>query len=451
LGSVSLQGSSSVAPSMQSTRLACRRAHLHSFLRRSFAGGPAAAPSKEQQALIDQGLKYGAHNYAPLPVVLSRGSGIYMYDTEGTQYFDFLSAYSSLNQGHCHPRIVKAMCDQAQTLTLTSRAFVNEQYPEFCKYVSELFGYDRVLPMNSGVEAGETAIKLCRRWAYRVKKVQPNACKVLFASQNFWGRTLAAVSSSSDPDCFSDFGPYTPGFELIEYDDVPALEAALKADPNIGGVYLEPIQGEAGVRVPSDGYLAEVSRLCKEYNVLFIADEVQTGLGRTGKMLCSEHSGVRPDMVVLGKALSGGMMPVSAVLADSEVMLTLQPGAHGSTFGGCPIACRVAIEALKVLVEERLAENANQMGALFRDELNTRIGGLPWVQTIRGKGLLNAVVVDPNAKVSAWELCLMMRDRGVLAKQTHDNIIRFAPPLIISEAQLRQALDRIVSVFLAAN
>lgn len=307
--------------------------------------------------------------------------------------------------------------------------------------------------MNSGVEAGETAVKLCRRWAYRVKKVQPNACKIIMAKENFWGRTLAAVSSSSDPDCYTDFGPYTPGFDLVEYDNIPALEAMLKADPNVGGVYLEPIQGEAGVRVPADNYLQEVARLCKKYNVLFIADEVQTGMARTGKLLCVDHSDVRPDIVVLGKALSGGMMPVSAVLSSSEIMLTVGPGAHGSTFGGCPIACRIAVEALQILKDEKLAENSTRMGEIFREELRAKIGHLSWVQGIRGKGLLNAVIVDKAfaEKITAWQICLNMRDAGVLAKQTHENIIRFAPPLVINETQLREATSRIVDVFLAAD
>jgi len=385
--------------------------------------------------------------------VIDRGKGPFMYDTDGKEYYDFLSAYSAVNQGHCHPRIVAAMVEQAQTLTLTSRAFTNDQYPAFCQYITELFGYDRVLPMNSGVEAGETAIKLCRRWAYRVKKVEKNKCKILFMNENFWGRTIAALSSSSDPDCYDDFGPYTPGFELIDYNSVPALEAALKADPNIGGVYFEPIQGEAGVNVPDDNYLVEMRRLCTEYNVLMIADEIQTGLCRTGKMLCLDHSNVRADMVILGKALSGGMLPVSAVLADSEIMLTIGPGEHGSTYGGCAISCRTAIEALRVLKDENLAEHSEKMGQIFRAELTAQIGGLPWVQTIRGKGLLNAVLVDPKfvEKVTAWQICLDMRDAGVLAKQTHDNIIRFAPPLVITEPQLREAIKRIVAVFHEAD
>jgi ornithine--oxo-acid transaminase len=417
------------------------------------AAASNSAPSAAQQTLIDRGMKYGAHNYKPLPIVLEKGKGVFMYDTDGKEYFDFLSAYSAVNQGHCHPRIVAAMVEQAQTLTLTSRAFVNDQYPAFCKFITEFFGYERVLPMNSGVEAGETAIKLCRRWAYRVKKVQPNACKVLFMNENFWGRTIAALSSSSDPDCYNDFGPFTPGFELVDYNNVAALEKALKADPNIGGVYLEPIQGEAGVNVPDDNYLQEVRRLCTEYNVLMIADEIQTGLCRTGKMLCVDHAGIRPDMVILGKALSGGMLPVSAVLCDSEIMLTIGPGEHGSTYGGCAIACRTAIESLRVLKEENLAENSTRLGQIFRDELEKQIGGLPWVQKIRGKGLLNAVLVDPAfvEKVTAWQICLDMRDAGVLAKQTHDNIIRFAPPLVINEEQLREAIKRIVAVFHEAD
>jgi len=418
------------------------------FVRHAGAG---AAPTVAQQDLIDQGLKYGAHNYAPLPVVFSRGKGIFMYDIEGKEYHDFLSAYSAVNQGHCHPRLVKVMSEQAGTLTLTSRAFVNDKYPAFCEYITKLFGYDRVLAMNSGVEAGETAVKLIRRWAYQVKKVEPNKCTVLFANDNFWGRSLAAVSSSSDPDCYENYGPFTPGFDLIPYNDIPAIEAAFKANPNIGGIYLEPIQGEAGVNVPADDYFNEVARLCKEYNVLFCADEVQTGLGRTGKMLATQHWNVKPDMIVLGKAISGGMMPVSAVLASDEIMLTMNPGSHGSTYGGCPIACAVAQEALQIIVDENLCENATKLGEVFRNTLTEKIGKLSWVQTIRGKGLLNAVVIDPTFKVSAWQICLNMRDAGLVAKQTHDNIIRFAPPLVIDEKEMNIALEKIIAVFQAAE
>lgn len=408
------------------------------------------APSAKQQEMVELGEKYGAHNYHPLPVVLASGKGCFMYDVDGKEYFDFLSAYSAVNQGHCHPRIIKVMQDQAATLTLSSRAFWNDQYPTFCKFMTDLFKYERVLPMNSGVEAGETAIKLCRRWGYRVKKVEKNKARVLFMNENFWGRTISALSSSSDPDCYQDFGPYTPGLDLIPYNDVPALEAALKADPNIAAVYLEPIQGEAGVNVPAANYLQEVRRLTKQYNVLMVADEVQTGLCRTGKLLCCDHFGVRPDMVVLGKALSGGTMPVSAVLTDSTVMLTIGPGEHGSTFGGNPLACRVAMEALQVLLDEKLADNAEAMGKIFRGELQDKLKGVPFVQTIRGMGLLNAIVLDPSfveKSVSGWQMCLRMRDAGVLAKQTHGNIIRFAPPLVINEAQLREVVGRIVKVF----
>jgi len=409
-----------------------------------------SAPTANQQKMVELGEQYGAHNYHPLPVVLASGKGCFMYDVDGKEYFDFLSAYSAVNQGHCHPRIIKVMQEQAATLTLSSRAFWNDQYPIFCKFMSDTFKYERVLPMNSGVEAGETAIKLCRRWGYRVKKVESNKARILFMHDNFWGRTISALSSSSDPDCYNDFGPYTPGLDLIPYNDVPALEAALKADPNIAAVYLEPIQGEAGVNVPAANYLQEVRRLTKQYNVLMVADEVQTGLCRTGKMLCCDHFGVRPDMVVLGKALSGGTMPVSAVLTDSTVMLTIGPGEHGSTFGGNPLACRVAMEAIKVLLEEKLADNAEALGKIFRGELQDKLKGVPFVQTIRGMGLLNAIVLDPSfveKSVSGWQMCLRMRDAGVLAKQTHGNIIRFAPPLVINEAQLREAVGRIVKVF----
>jgi ornithine--oxo-acid transaminase len=409
-----------------------------------------SAPTANQQKMVELGEQYGAHNYHPLPVVLASGKGCFMYDVDGKEYFDFLSAYSAVNQGHCHPRIIKVMQEQAATLTLSSRAFWNDQYPIFCKFMSDTFKYERVLPMNSGVEAGETAIKLCRRWGYRVKKVESNKARILFMNDNFWGRTISALSSSSDPDCYNDFGPYTPGLDLIPYNDVPALEAALKADPNIAAVYLEPIQGEAGVNVPAANYLQEVRRLTKQYNVLMVADEVQTGLCRTGKMLCCDHFGVRPDMVVLGKALSGGTMPVSAVLTDSTVMLTIGPGEHGSTFGGNPLACRVAMEAIKVLLEEKLADNSEALGKIFRGELQDKLKGIPFVQTVRGMGLLNAIVLDPSfveKSVSGWQMCLRMRDAGVLAKQTHGNIIRFAPPLVINEAQLREAVGRIVKVF----
>lgn len=415
---------------------------------RHFAGaGEATGP--ESSRLIDIGMKYGAHNYHPLPVVLAKGEGIFMWDVEGKKYYDFLSAYSAVNQGHCHPKIVKALHEQVSTLALTSRAFHNNAYAPFTKYMSDFFGYDKVLAMNSGVEAGETAIKLCRKWAYNVKKVPDNQAKVVFASENFWGRSIAACSSSTDPDCYTGFGPFTPGFPIVPYDDLAALEEQLK-DPTCAAFYVEPIQGEAGVKVPSEGYLSGAKKLCEKYNCLFVGDEIQTGLGRTGKMLALEHSGVRPDVLVLGKALSGGLYPVSAVLCDDAIMLNIQPGQHGSTYGGNPVACQVAMAALSVLKDEKLVENSAALGEVFRGELGKQLGPLKWVTEIRGKGLLNAIVVNHDlvpGGTSAWDICLKLRDAGLLAKQTHENIIRFAPPLVITETELREALGIIVDVF----
>ena len=382
--------------------------------------------------------KYGAHNYHPLPVVLSRGEGIYVWNPEGDRFIDCLSAYSAVNQGHCHPRLVKTMTEQAQTLTLTSRAFYSDALGEFCQYITEYFGYDRVLPMNTGVEGGETALKLARRWGYLHKNIPDEQARIVFVAGNFWGRTMAAISSSTDPTCKDGFGPYMPGFDIIPYDNIPALEEAL-SNPNVAAFMLEPIQGEAGVNVPSPGYLKEVRRVCDEKNVLMVADEVQTGLCRTGKRLACDHEGVRPDLVILGKALSGGMLPVSAVLGDDEVMLGIKPGEHGSTYGGNPLSCRVATEALKILVEENLAEKAEQLGHIFRSELKKI--DKPWIKEIRGKGLLNALEVTPGQGVDAWDMCVKLRENGLLAKPTHDNIIRFAPPLIITEEQLRESLD----------
>jgi ornithine--oxo-acid transaminase len=381
--------------------------------------------------------KHGAHNYHPLPVVLERGKGVNVWDMEGKKYFDFLSAYSAVNQGHCHPRIVKAMTDQAKKLTLTSRAFHNNILGQYEKYVTEYFGYDKVLPMNTGVEGGETAIKLCRKWAYEVKGIPANQAKILFASGNFWGRTLAAVSSSSDPDSFNNYGPFMPGFELVPYNDIPALEEALK-DPNVAGVMLEPIQGEAGVFVPDEGYLAKVKTLCKSKNVLFIADEVQTGIARTGKILATDYEDAKPDILILGKALSGGTMPVSAVLANDEIMMVIRPGQHGSTFGGNPVACAVAMEALQVVKDENLAQNAYDLGLIFRERMNNLITKRPDMVTLaRGKGLLNAIIInDSEDSKTAWNLCVNMAKNGLLAKPTHGNIIRFAPPLVITEKEL---------------
>ncbi|KAF8563989.1 hypothetical protein P879_05742 [Paragonimus westermani] len=385
--------------------------------------------------------KYGAHNYHPLPVALSKGKGLYVWDVDGNKYMDFLSAYSSVNQGHCHPKLVKALTDQAGILTLTSRAFYNDVLGEYEEYITKLFGYDKLLPMNTGVEAGETACKLARKWAYKVKGVPNNQARILFAEGNFWGRTLAAVSSSTDPSCYEGFGPYMPGFDIVPYDDLAALEKKMK-DPNVCAFMVEPIQGEAGVRVPSDGYLREIRRLCDKYRVLFIADEVQTGLCRTGKRLCVDHENVRPDIVLLGKALSGGMLPVSAVLADDAVMLCIQPGEHGSTYGGNPMACRLAIAALKVLEEEHLAKRAEKLGNVFRADLAKLPRSV--VKAYRGKGLLNAIIIDE--KYDAWNLCLKLRDHGILAKPTHNTIIRLAPPLCISEAELAKATEILYTV-----
>lgn len=382
--------------------------------------------------------KYSAHNYHPIPVVLERGEGIFLYDVDGKKYFDFLSGYSAVNQGHCHPRIVQALIEQAKKLTLTSRAFHSNLLGTYAGYITEYFGYDKVLPMNTGVEGGETAIKLARRWGYVKKGIPDNEAIVVFAKQNFWGRTLAAISSSTDPESYARFGPYMPGFELVEYNNLPELEEALQ-NKNVAAFMVEPIQGEAGVVVPDAGYLEGVRHLCNEYNVLFIADEIQTGLCRTGKMLACDHEKVRPDILILGKALSGGILPVSAVLADDNIMLNIQPGQHGSTYGGNPLACAVAMEALKVLKDERMAENAEAMGILLRDGL-MRLSN-PHIKLVRGKGLLNAIVIehqDPNA---AWRLCMELKENGLLAKPTHGDKIRLAPPLIISSEQIMQGID----------
>lgn len=397
------------------------------------------------QRCIELEDKFGAHNYHPLPVVLKEGKGTRLYDVDGKEYFDFLSAYSAVNQGHCHPRIVEALIDQAQTLTLTSRAFHNNVLGEYSEFVTSYFGYDRVLPMNTGVEGGETAIKLARRWGYEVKGIPNNQARILFANQNFWGRTLAAVSSSDDPSAYGGFGPYMPGFTNVPYNDLAALEQELSKDAaNIAGFMVEPIQGEAGVVVPDDGYMAKAKELCEKYNVLLIADEVQTGLGRTGHRLAVDYDSCRPDMIVLGKALSGGVLPVSAVLASNEVMLTLKPGQHGSTYGGNPLACQVAMAALKVLRDEHLAENALARGEQLRSGLQTMVGNSP-IKEVRGRGLLNAIVIDqPKGAYGddgkAWELCLLMMKRGLLAKPTHGNIIRFAPPLTISKEEIETCL-----------
>ncbi len=385
--------------------------------------------------------KYGAHNYHPLPVVLSKGEGVYMWDVEGKKYFDFLSAYSAVNQGHCHPKIVNAMMEQAKTLTLTSRAFYNDQLGPYEKYVTEYFGYDKVLPMNSGAEGDETALKLARRWGYDKKGVPENQAKIIVCEGNFHGRTITIISMSTDPDSYKGYGPYTPGFIVIPYNDIPALEKALE-DPNVVAFLVEPIQGEAGVYVPDDGYMKKAYDACKSKNVLLIADEVQTGIARTGKLLACDHEGVRPDILILGKALSGGVFPVSAVLADDEIMLVIKPGEHGSTFGGNPLACAIARAALEVVKEESLAENAEKLGKIFREEMKAFKN--PMIELVRGKGLLNAIVIKPTNGKKAWDVCLKMAENGLLAKPTHEHIIRFAPPLVITEKELREALSIIM-------
>ena len=388
-------------------------------------------------ALEDQ---YGAHNYHPVPVVLEKGEGIFLFDVDGKRYFDFLSGYSAVNQGHCHPEIIKALTTQAQKLTLTSRAFYNNQLGVYEKYITEYFGYDKVLPMNTGVEGGETAIKLARRWGYAVKGIPENQAKVIFAEGNFWGRTLAAISSSTDPSSFKGFGPYMPGFGLVPYNDLAALEAVLK-DPTVAAFMVEPIQGEAGVVIPTDGYLKGVRALCDQYNVLFIADEIQTGLARTGTLLACDHENVRPDILILGKALSGGTIPVAAVLADNEIMLQIKPGEHGSTYGGNPLACAVAMKALEVIKVEKMVENAYKMGEILRAEL-AKLNS-PFVASIRGRGLLNAIVIKHENPEAAWDLCIHLKELGILAKPTHGDKIRFAPPLIITEAQIKEAVQLI--------
>ena len=381
--------------------------------------------------------QYGAHNYHPLPVVLEKGEGVYLYDVDGKKYFDFLSGYSAVNQGHCHPAIIEALQKQASKLTLTSRAFHNNLLGEYEKYITDYFGYDKVLPMNTGVEGGETAIKLARRWGYNVKGIAENKAKIIFAEGNFWGRTLAAISSSTDPSSFKGFGPYMPGFGLVPYNDVVALEEALK-DKEVAAFMVEPIQGEAGVVIPDDGYLKAVRDLCDKYNVLFIADEIQTGLARTGKMLACDHENVKPDILILGKALSGGTLPISAVLASNEIMMQILPGEHGSTYGGNPLACAVAIKSLEVLKSEKMAENAAKMGERLRAGLANLHS--PFITTIRGKGLLNAIVIKHENPDASWDLCLHLKDLGLLAKPTHGDKIRFAPPLIITEKQIDEAI-----------
>ena len=389
------------------------------------------------QEFIDREARYGAHNYHPLPVVLERGEGIYVWDTDGKKYFDFLSAYSAVNQGHCHPKIVKAMTDQAQKLALTSRDFYNDVLGEWEEFVTRFFGYNKVLPMNTGAEADETALKLCRKWAYMKKGVPDGKAKIIVCDGNFHGRTITIVSLSNDPESYAGYGPFTPGFIKIPYNDIPALEKALQ-DPDVAGFLLEPIQGEAGVFVPDEGYLKKAYELCKSKNVLFIADEVQTGIARTGRLLACDHEGVHPDILVLGKAMSGGMMPVSCVLANDDIMLCIKPGEHGSTYGGNPIAARVSIAALEVVRDEKLAENAEKLGQVFRDRISKIHSDM--IELVRGKGLLNAVVIKPKNGKTAWDVCLKLRDKGLLAKPTHQHIIRFAPPLVINKMELMEAI-----------
>ncbi|CAI5445046.1 unnamed protein product [Caenorhabditis angaria] len=391
------------------------------------------------QQIFDREKKFGCHNYKPLPVALEKGSGCFVWDVEGKRYFDFLAAYSAVNQGHCHPKLLKTLQDQAQILTLTSRAFYNNVLGEYEEYITKLFKYDKVLPMNTGVEACESAVKLARRWAYDVKGVKDNEAVVVFANDNFWGRSIAAISASTDPDSYARFGPFVPGFQTVPYNDLKAVEEAIK-NPNVAAFMVEPIQGEAGVVLPDNGYLKGVEQLCKKYNVLFITDEVQTGLGRTGKLLAHYHDNVRPDIVVLGKALSGGIYPVSAVLCDDAVMMNIKPGQHGSTYGGNPLAAKIAISALEILQEEKLVENSAEMGEILMNKLRT----LPKevVSTVRGKGLFCAIVI--NKKYDAWQVCLKLKENGLLAKNTHGDIIRFAPPLCINKQQVEEAADIII-------
>jgi ornithine--oxo-acid transaminase len=402
--------------------------------------------SERAMHMVELEDKHGAHNYHPLPVVLSQGKGVYVWDVDGKKYFDFLSAYSAVNQGHCHPRIIDALIDQAEMLTLTSRAFYNDCLGEFEKYVTEYFGYDKVLPMNTGAEGVETAVKLCRKWAYTKKGIPENQAKIICCEGNFHGRTILAVSLSNDPESYGGFGPFVPGIIRVPYNDANALAEALK-DPNVAGFLVEPIQGEAGVFVPDDGYLKKCFDMCKAANVLFIADEVQTGIARTGRMLASDYEEIKPDIIILGKAIGGGVLPVSAVLANDDIMLCIKPGEHGSTFGGNPLACRVAIAALKVVKDEELAERAFELGNIFREEI--RKIESPMIKLVRGKGLLNAVIINPMQGKEAWDVCLKMRDNGLLAKPTHGDIIRFAPPLVISEGQIMEAVEIIKASILS--
>ena len=394
---------------------------------------------KNSSKAINLENQYGAHNYHPLPVVLSKGKGVHVWDVEGKKYFDFLSAYSAVNQGHCHPKIINSLIEQSKILTLTSRAFYNDVLGEYEEYITKYFNYDKILPMNTGVEGGETANKLARKWGYLIKGIEENKAKIIFANGNFWGRTLAAISSSNDPLSYKDFGPFMPGYELVPYNDLNSLEEAFQ-DSNVCAFMVEPIQGEAGVVVPNEGYLAGIKKLCSQYNVLFMADEVQTGIARTGKMLATDYEDARPDVLILGKALSGGVLPVSAVLADDEIMMCIKPGEHGSTYGGNPLACAVAKTALEVIKDENLEENAMLMGNYFRKKMNDLAKESDLVNLIRGKGLLNALVInDSEDSSTGWDICLKMKEKGLIAKPTHGNIIRFAPPLVINKKEIDES------------
>jgi len=406
------------------------------------------ATATKSARLMELEEKFGAHNYHPIPVVLEKGEGVFVWDVEGKRYYDFLAAYSAVNQGHCHPKIIKALTEQAGKISLTSRAFYNSVLGEYEEYITKYFGYDKVLPMNTGVEGGETAVKLARRWGYKVKGIEENKARVIFAKGNFWGRTMSAISTSTDPSSYKNFGPFMPGFDLVDYNDLPALEKALQ-DKNVAAFMVEPIQGEAGVVVPDEGYLKGVRDLCTKYNVLFIADEIQTGLCRTGKMLACDHENVRPDILILGKALSGGYMPVSAILADDEIMLTIQPGEHGSTYGGNPLGCAVAMAALAVLKDEKLAENSETLGELFRSEMRKLQSETELITNVRGKGLFNAIVIKEKEGKTAWDVCVQFAEKGLLAKPTHGDIIRFAPPLVINKEQLMDCVRIIREVILA--
>ncbi len=392
------------------------------------------------QESIELEQNYGAHNYHPLPVVLAKGKGTKVWDPEGKEYFDFLSAYSAVNQGHCHPKIIKALTEQANTLTLTSRAFYNNRLGEYEKFITEFFGYEMILPMNTGAEAVETAIKLSRKWGYKKKGIEENKAVIIFAEGNFHGRTITIISASTDPDCRKDFGPFTPGIEIIPYNNSRALEKILEEQgKNIAAFIVEPIQGEAGVFVPNENYLKDCYDICKKHNVLFVADEVQTGIARTGRLLCSDFAGIKPDIIILGKAISGGVLPVSAVLSSKEIMLTIKPGEHGSTFGGFPLACAVAKAALEVIIEENLTEKAEEFGKIFRSEMN-KIDS-PLIELVRGKGLLNAIIIRPKNGIEAWDVCIKLKENGLLAKPTHGHIIRFAPPLVITKDELMKSIE----------